>query len=171
MKITISEIEETLNVEFSEQLSQNAVLRTSTPSHAHLKVERNGEEVSVKGEIESTVLLQCSRCLVEYDSDLSFDVDLLYHSIKEINREETHQISEDEVGIGFYRNDELDVTEVVREQIILRLPMKPLCREDCRGLCPVCGIDLNLQQCDCRREFIDPRLEALKRLSSLRKEN
>jgi len=68
---------------------------------------------------------------------------------------------EDVLGLAEYREDKIDLGEVVREQLYLALPMKPLCREDCKGLCPVCGANRNRETCTCQQEWVDPRMAAL----------
>lgn len=67
------------------------------------------------------------------------------------------------VGIAEYRDDKIDLTEVVREQLYLALPMKPLCQEACKGLCPVCGVNRNRETCTCQEVWVDPRMAALKK--------
>ncbi|HUR21173.1 MAG TPA: DUF177 domain-containing protein, partial [Vicinamibacterales bacterium] len=67
-----------------------------------------------------------------------------------------------DVGLAEYRDEQIDLGEVVREQLYLTLPMKPLCREDCKGLCPVCGVNRNRETCTCQQEWVDPRMAALK---------
>lgn len=69
---------------------------------------------------------------------------------------------EDVLGLAEYRDEGIDLGEVVREQLYLALPMKPLCREDCKGLCPVCGVNRNRETCTCQQEWVDPRMAALK---------
>jgi uncharacterized protein len=73
-------------------------------------------------------------------------------------------VQDADVGVSFYKDDTIDLGEVMREQFFLALPMKPLCRPDCRGLCPVCGKNRNIEQCECREEWTDPRLAPLKKL-------
>jgi len=72
---------------------------------------------------------------------------------------------------AFYENDEIDLAQLMREQFYLSLPMKPLCRADCQGLCVVCGTNLNRAMCDCKREWDDPRLAPLKALQEHRHHN
>jgi uncharacterized protein len=74
--------------------------------------------------------------------------------------------AEEVVGIAEYRDDKIDLTEVVREQLYLALPMKPLCREDCKGLCPVCGVNRNRETCTCQETWVDPRMAALKQFKT-----
>jgi uncharacterized protein len=69
----------------------------------------------------------------------------------------------DVVGLAEYRDDKIDLTDVVREQLYLALPMKPLCREECKGLCPVCGVNRNRETCTCQEVWVDPRMAALKK--------
>jgi uncharacterized protein len=71
-------------------------------------------------------------------------------------------VDEDVLGLAEYRDDKIDLGEVVREQLYLALPMKPLCLEDCKGLCPVCGVNRNRETCSCQQEWVDPRMAALK---------
>ena len=75
------------------------------------------------------------------------------------------EVAEDDLGVSFYKDETLDLGELMREQFILALPMKPLCRADCAGLCPVCGMNRNRETCGCQSEWIDPRMEALRRLT------
>ncbi|VAX34254.1 FIG01269488: protein, clustered with ribosomal protein L32p [hydrothermal vent metagenome] len=167
MKIIVSGIEEHgIDLNFSERLSRNSLLESIGPVNAHLRIDRRGEEIRIEGNIQGRVALQCSRCLVNFRKELSLDINLLYHPAAEVANEVTYEVSRDEINIGFYSNDELDITQVIREQLILNLPMKALCDETCKGLCPVCGADMNLQRCECRYESVDPRLKSLKKLLS-----
>jgi uncharacterized protein len=68
----------------------------------------------------------------------------------------------DEVNLGYYREDEIDLDPIVLEQIVLQIPIKPLCREACKGLCPQCGADLNVESCECRVDSGDLRFAVLK---------
>jgi uncharacterized protein len=73
-------------------------------------------------------------------------------------------IEEDDLSTAFYENDQIDLGQLMREQFYLALPMKPLCRDECRGLCAVCGTNLNRSMCDCKRDWEDPRLAVLRTL-------
>ena len=172
MKITVSEIkEEGIELDLSEALASDSVLRPAGPVDVHLRIERHGSEVSVHGEIHGRVILQCCRCLKDFQREHSLGVDLHYHPSEEIEVEEVYEIPAEEADIGFYRDDELDITQLLREQMILSLPMKPLCTEACKGLCPVCGADLNTEACGCRREAFESGLSGLKKLFSGKKEH
>jgi uncharacterized protein len=75
------------------------------------------------------------------------------------------ELSKEDLEECYYSGDMIDLDEILREQIILALPMYPRCVEECRGLCPVCGVDLNKETCDCQRDEVDPRLAVLKTLT------
>jgi uncharacterized protein len=74
------------------------------------------------------------------------------------------EVAEDDLGVSFYKDDAIDLRQVIREQFYLSLPMKPLCRDDCKGLCPVCGINRNREVCSCESAWVDPRFDALRKL-------
>jgi uncharacterized protein len=82
---------------------------------------------------------------------------------------EESETEDDDVSTTFYQDEAIDLSELLREQFYLVLPMKPLCRESCKGLCPQCGVNLNVETCACKPEWEDPRLAALKALISDRK--
>jgi uncharacterized protein len=74
------------------------------------------------------------------------------------------EIEEDDLSTAFYENETIDLGQLMREQLYLSLPMKPLCHEDCRGLCPQCGTNVNRGSCSCQHEWEEPRLAVLKTL-------
>jgi uncharacterized protein len=95
--------------------------------------------------------------------DAAFDVQ--YQPSSEIPAEADRKVGEKDLDTAFYRDGVIDLRELVREQLYLQLPMKPLCRESCAGLCPVCGTNLNTGSCECSYEWEDPRLAPLKALA------
>lgn len=136
-----------------------------------LQVRRDGDKCRVAGRVQGVLQLSCSRCLDAYNVRSDLTVDLLYlpHSA---NQGETEaEISEDDLSTAFYRDDQIDLVQMVREQFQLALPMKPLCRSDCRGLCPECGANLNEQRCSCDTQWRDPRLAVLESLLPGRRES
>jgi len=133
-----------------------------------LQVRKDGGKCRVAGRVRSVLRLSCSRCLEPFDVPTDITVDLLYlpHSA---NRGDVEaEISEDDLSTAFYREDQIDLAQMVREQFQLALPMKPLCREGCLGLCAVCGVNLNERRCTCDTSWHDPRLAALESLLSSR---
>jgi uncharacterized protein len=112
--------------------------------------------------------LNCSRCLEPFTLPVDAAFDLRYHPRVENTGggADEREIAEDDLTTAFYENEEIDLGHLMREQFNLSLPMKPLCGDDCRGLCPVCGTNLNRGTCDCKREFDDPRLAVLRTLKT-----
>jgi uncharacterized protein len=114
-------------------------------------VEKGDDEtVHVQGHLSARLGLECGRCLGSFSLPVEQDLDLFYlphRAEQEVEDEE--EISERDLVVAYYREGRLDLGEMVREQLFLALPMKRLCREDCRGLCPSCGVDRNSTRCDC----------------------
>ena len=111
-------------------------------------VERAGERVSVRGSVQSRVHLECVRCLKEFDFLLEAPMVLYAERTGSTSREEQEQLERDDYML-FHDGRRLDLREFVRETLLLELPITPLCREDCPGLCPKCGADLSLGPCSC----------------------
>lgn len=164
MKILISEIpDDGLELDISEKITSES-LKSDFPVFAKISIERSNSEVIIKGAIKSEIEQQCSRCLRNYTIEISTPIMAIYHPIEDINKEEQYELKEEELETGFYKNDILDIDEILIEQLLLNIPMKPLCSPDCKGLCPKCGTDLNVTSCNCNTAEIDPRLEVLKKL-------
>jgi DUF177 domain-containing protein len=115
----------------------------------------------VNGEIE----LSCSRCLEPFTMPVAGSFDLRYIPRAENAGEGEREVGEDDLTTAFYDDDQIDLGQLVAEQFHLAVPMKPLCSEGCRGLCPHCGTNLNTGTCSCDEKWEDPRLAALRDLS------
>lgn len=130
----------------------------------------DGTTVHVRGKLSGSMLLECGRCLDRYAAPLDHELDLFYlprAAEQPADQEEQVELTDREVVVGYYDGPQLDLGEVVREQIFLTLPLKRLCKDDCRGLCPACGKNLNAGDCGCppaEAEPEDTRLSALRRL-------
>jgi uncharacterized protein len=168
MKILIPDIpQEGIDLDIQETLQSETGLFTI---RGRLKVEKVASEVMVKGDLRADVQLQCSRCLKQYTGDLSIPVDVVYHPVEELKGADHHEIASEELDLDFYEGEELDITRLLKEQVALNVPMKPLCNETCRGLCPRCGTDLNVSDCSCSQKTMDPRFQELKKFLKERKE-
>jgi uncharacterized protein len=135
-----------------------------TLDRVDLSIERRGGEVVVAGSLGVTARLTCSRCLESLTATVAPEVDLCLQPCPTAHEEV--ELGRGDLEVDFYREDTLDVAGLVRSEAELALPMKPLCRADCRGLCPTCGANRNLTSCGCGAPRIHPRLaplEALKR--------
>jgi uncharacterized protein len=116
------------------------------------------------GRVQTTLELSCSRCLEPFTLPVDAEFDLRYQPHSQNTGEGERAIEEDDLATAFYENDTIDLGQLMREQFYLDLPMKPLCGEECRGLCPVCGTNLTRGACGCRRDWNDPRLAPLQAL-------
>ncbi len=146
MKIKVSEIpEEGLDVDEQTAVRLN---EHETQASVSFHIDKRGPQVLVKGKVEAGMRLTCSRCLQEFVRDVSMPVDLVYNPVEDME-EEHGAIGKKELDMGFYRADEIDTGVIASEQILLNVPIKVLCSEACKGICPRCGRDLNVEGCIC----------------------
>ena len=121
--------------------------------------------VHVKGHLDVQLGIDCGRCLEPLSVPLEQDLDLFFLPHRDDGDEEDEvELSERDLVVAYYEGDRLDLGEVVREQLILSVPMKRLCQEGCKGLCPSCGANRNRTTCTCVVESADSRLAPLKKL-------
>jgi len=118
----------------------------------------------VAGHLTGEVEVACGRCLEPFTLPVASDFDLRYVPRTENVGEGEREVEEDDLATAFYDDDQIDLTHLIMEQFQLALPMKALCSNTCKGLCPQCGTNLNTGSCDCSVKWEDPRLAALKAL-------
>jgi DUF177 domain-containing protein len=146
--------------------------RVATPVELSMDVEKaGGDAFRVSGRVVTRLELDCSRCLEPFEIPVDARFELRYVPAASNTGEDDREITEDDLTTAFYREGTLDVVEMLREQFQLALPMKPLCEEACRGLCPHCGTNLNRGGCGCTHAWEDPRLTPLKGLLNRDKES
>ena len=134
-------------------------------------VEKVGGDVfRAVGRVKARLELNCSRCLEPLQVPVDAAFDLQYVPQIENAGEGEREIGEEDLATAYYRDGTLDVGDLLREQFELALPMKPLCSDACRGLCPQCGANLNRAECGCAPVWEDPRLAVLKGLLNREKE-
>ena len=121
-------------------------------------------QIRITGSLQTKIELVCARCLEPVVEEVSRDFDLFYRPMKTIAKEEEMRLKEDDTEIAFFQGEGLFLADVLAEQVLLALPMKVICRGDCRGLCPHCGVNLNSEECRCESHAADPRLAPLARL-------
>lgn len=138
--------------------------RVQAPVGLAFDIYKDGSQFHLVGGVRATLALSCGRCLEEFPFpvDASFDVLYLPHAAN-VGEGEV-EVEDDDLTTAYYRDEQIDLGQLVREQFYLAIPMKPLCRAECRGLCPQCGTNLNAAECQCVREWTDPRLEGLRSL-------
>ena len=140
--------------------------RVAAPVHLKVEVRKDAKKVRLVGQLTTTLELVCGRCLEPYTILVDTALDLLFLPVAEQALKGDLEMSDADVGVSYYQDDQIDLGEMMREQFYLALPMKPLCRDDCAGLCPICGANRNREQCQCQASWVDPRLEPLRRLKS-----
>ncbi len=135
-----------------------------TPLQAEAKIRKAGRSVLIAGKVETTLRLQCVRCLKEFSYPLSTTFELTLFPLNEAPAEEETELGNEEMEASFFESGEIRLSEIACEQIFLEIPYQPLCQEGCKGLCPTCGQDLNLSSCGCVKEELASGFSALKKL-------
>jgi uncharacterized protein len=138
--------------------------KVASPVKLAFEIYKDKSTFRLVGRTETTLGIACSRCLEPMVLPVEAPFDLRYQPHATNTGEGEREIEEDDLTTAFYENDEIDLEQLMREQFYLALPMKPLCSDTCQGLCPMCGTNLNRGTCDCKRDWNDPRLAALKEL-------
>lgn len=164
MKIIINEIpSEGLQINVLEKGHFESVKAVS-PYEAKLQAVKDGDNVFLKGAISCNIELQCSRCLCSFNLLINSMLDIVLSPTHLIAQEGYYELQKDELDISFYKDNSIDIDDIVSEQLFLNIPMKPLCSPDCKGICPDCGADLNNMKCSCNTKKIDERFRILEKL-------
>jgi uncharacterized protein len=121
-------------------------------------------QIRIEGQLETKIEMVCARCLEPVVEDVNRSFDLLYAPLPKGAKPKEDRLKDDDTEIGFFEGDGLFLADVLREQVLLALPLKVICQSDCRGLCPNCGANLNHEECRCETHATDPRLAPLARL-------
>jgi uncharacterized protein len=116
-----------------------------------VRLEKHNRDILVRGHFQGSLQMACSRCLTDFGGPVDVDFDLLMAPGPGPGGGE-EELSAADLDLDYYSGETLDLEPVIREQIILMVPLKPLCREDCQGICPECGAVLNLEACSCRKD-------------------
>uniref|UniRef100_A0A831TZ87 DUF177 domain-containing protein n=1 Tax=Geobacter metallireducens TaxID=28232 RepID=A0A831TZ87_GEOME len=134
-----------------------------SPLAVELTVVREYGHIRVKGEVAVRMRFACSRCLVPFESEISSVFTMFYTRGNQIATDEDEvELAEEDLVSVSYDGDEIDFAPEIAEQVIMELPLKPLCSEDCQGLCATCGADLNEGDCGCGRAALNFKFSALK---------
>ena len=132
------------------------------------RAQHLGELVEVEGQVRVTATVPCSRCLEPVALPLAARFAVTFSktptAVTDEESGEEVELSAEDLGLIPFSGDEIDLTEAIQEQVVMALPLQPLCRLDCRGLCPQCGTDLNNETCQCEPEVFNGRFGKLKDL-------
>jgi len=163
-------------IDFAEEVLPNTIdlgadIRQVTPittrGRAELVEEHHGKhkvikDIRIRGQFAASLELSCARCLEPVRQEVHRDFELLYRPRGSDAGRDELSVTDAEAEIGYYQGEGVLLEDVLREQVLLTVPLKAMCREDCRGLCPHCGKNLNVEQCSCSAPAEDARWAALK---------
>ena len=147
----------------SELEGEDNAYRAVEPAQLAFGVQKEKDAFRLTGSVRSTLSLTCSRCLEPFRFPVKVSFDQRYLPQADASGDVDREVETVELDASFYRDEQIDLGELVREQFYLVLPMKPLCTDACRGLCSQCGTNLNISTCGCTFTWDDPRLAPLKR--------
>lgn len=135
------------------------------PITGRLRLHRTNQGIFATGTVTAPIHLSCTRCLKEFDSNITFPLhEEFYPTIDVVTGAPVAPPDDPEMSFPINRRHEIDTREAIRQNLVLAMPMRALCREDCAGLCPQCGKDLNEGPCDCTTEVVDERFAPLREL-------
>ena len=172
MRLRIRDIEETTKeIVYDESTSElNPLLEHGPvhdfafvgPANVRLRYYRAGQEIFLEGELRADVVGQCARCLESFE--FAHAPRFSFIMVPRHGRWAEEDLADGGGDLTWYGGEEIDVSPMLRERMLLALPTLPLCRDGCRGLCPQCGVNRNTGTCDCGPGWEDPRLAPLKGL-------
>lgn len=167
MKLKLHELTEPLSFSLSEEtqwiqpIFTQLDLSFKKPLSIHVTIERNKEDIFVQGHIKGVLILNCSRCV----EDFEYKVDEFFSPVFTHGKDPHHkdiELSPCELEISYFEGDEIDLSEIIQEQILLVIPLKPLCKEICKGICVHCGQNLNIKKCQCKKRCATTPFSVLK---------
>jgi len=178
MEILIEQItEEGLVFEFEKsvenfpvlaEMAANGECKFAAPIGTILRAQRIGDMVEIDGDIETSVYLPCSRCLQPFQISLKSHFALTYMRRAadgiEDNEHQEFELSAEDTGIVYFQGQTINLKDTIQEQVVMEFPLRALCKQDCKGLCPKCGADLNEDLCDCDRRSSPGKFDVLKNL-------
>ena len=171
MRIEVDRLEE-LGGKFSQAYEVDSLplddedVRLTEPAEVRGRIKRSGKEVELRGELHTKVESVCSRCLKPVELPIHAEFAERFVPVVSWRAEEQHELHEEDLNLAVFDGEAIELNDLVREEILLAMPGQVLCREDCKGLCPTCGIDRNTGSCQCEDSDVDSRWERLKNLRS-----
>jgi len=178
MRINVDDISDSgLRLTFAEgaesfpsllELSRSGECVFLMPLTIDLRIRRIGQMFEADGRFETRVRLSCSRCLADFELPLAADFILAFSreqpETADPSRHAEIELGAEEIGLILFHGEEIDLRDAVQEDVLMAVPMKTLCRPECKGLCLQCGADLNQGDCGCERKIINPKFAVLKGL-------
>lgn len=148
------------------EVQQHAEVSFVAPIQFQVRLQKTGQLVEVDGQLGTRVALLCGRCLQPYEKDLAGDFAFTFtpYVAAEHGSEDDEvevELDTDELGLVFYKDDCLDLLQPLQDQLVMTLPISPLCSEGCKGLCAECGGNLNVSNCKCEKKIFNSKFSAL----------
>jgi uncharacterized protein len=138
--------------------------RIVEPVSLTFDIHKDKDTYRLVGRVRTVLELLCSRCLESFKWTVDEPFELTYESRSAAQFDAEREIADEDFSAALYDDEAIDLEQLVKERFEMSLPMKPLCTDTCKGLCPVCGTNLNRGTCDCKRDWEDSRFAALKKL-------
>lgn len=170
MKIYLKELSEGVNqFNFDNSASELNLEETEiiylTPIFTQLQIVKDSETLFLTGTVSTTVRMKCARCLESFQADLQSEFELIFCTRAVTGEKPEIELSKEDLITFEYKEEVIDLHDRVRETLLLAIPIKPLCSEECKGLCPICGQDLNKGECGCRQKVFSSKFSELRSLS------
>lgn len=167
MKIRVKELREGFNPYRVEKKGRFGDFPEFADFWGDLIIEKCGTTLRIKGTLNFTAIQECSRCLNNFERPFIQPIEIFYRTgkLEDSLPGKEVELNSDDLNVIAYKGNELDIWPDISEAMVLALPMKPLCSDDCQGICPNCGKDLNNGKCKCHKESVDPRWEDLLKLT------
>lgn len=167
MKINLTDIPlEGLEFRYDEDprnlYLSDETIRFSGVIAIHMRIGKIGDIINIDGGINASMIVECSRCLKDSPYPINSDFYLEYSPMGDAQKAEVYRIKKADLETDYYTGDSILLDDIVREQITLSIPISPVCNKDCKGLCPTCGVNLNIKGHECKKVEIDPRFSVLK---------
>jgi len=178
MEIRLEQIKEDgLTLEFEKtvdtfpiltEMVDNGECEFAAPLRTALRALRIGDLVEIDGDIETSVRLPCSRCLQPFETPLKSSFALTFMQQEADVMEDTEsqevELNAEDMGIVYFQGEKINLKDAIQEQVVMEFPLRPLCKLNCKGLCPKCGTDLNEAPCDCEQRPSPGKFAVLKNL-------
>lgn len=149
-----------------EELRLDDDVQLTQPTEVRGEIHRHRDEVELRGELKAKVEASCGRCLKPVLLPVNSQFAERFVPAVSWRAEQQHELREEDLNLAVFDGEAIELDDLVREEILLAMPGQILCREDCKGLCPVCGIDRNASSCECEAREVDSRWQGLKELES-----
>lgn len=148
-----------------KELEKSDQFSFTTPLSYRIRLQKSGRLVELEGDVSFSIKEVCGRCLVPFEEEIESSFALTFTPKKEeVSEQEEVELEAEELGLITYDGEELDLQDPLQEQVVIGLPLSPLCRETCNGLCPECGTNLNESTCHCEKKVFNNKFAALKNL-------